>query len=257
VADLLLLIVGSGESQEIQSATIDTLVRYSDSQVLPNFLARWRALSPALRAQAVSGLLTLNERVPAVLSALENGPILREDVSSDLVNFLRTHRDPAIQRRAVALFGPLPVSRSETIARFKPAVGMRADARRGAELFTARCAVCHAPRQGGRAAAPELRAVGGKDRVLGAILNPNLGVHPAYRPMAIETRGGATFIGLVNDDRPDTIVVSRRDGSREVWPVSNIASTEPQAWPWMPMGLEQGLTPQSMADLLEFVSNRK
>jgi putative membrane-bound dehydrogenase-like protein len=257
VADLLFLIVGSGETQEIQSATIDTLVKYSDSQVLPNFLARWRALSPALRAQAVAGLLRLDPRVPAVLSALENGSIQRDDVSSDLVNFLRTHRDPAIQRRAVALFGPLPVTRTDMIARFKPALTMRADARRGTELFTARCAACHTPRPGSPPAAPELPIAGSKDKVLGAILNPNLGVHAAYRPRAIETRAGETFIGLVNDDRPDTIVVSRRDGSREIWPVSNIASTEPQSWSWMPMGLEEGLTPQSMADLLEFVSNRK
>jgi putative membrane-bound dehydrogenase-like protein len=254
VADILYLLVGSGEPQDIQSATIATLARYSDVQVIPNFLARWGSLTPALRAQTVAGLTQKTDRIPAVLTAIEKGQIQRGDVSTDLVNFLRADQDPAIRKRAVALFGPLPVARTETLDRFRPAIRLHGDSHKGAEIFTARCASCHGVHPTNPLPGPEVSRFGNKDTVLKAILEPNREVQSFYRPMAIETRAGETFLGLVNDDRPETIIVTRRDGSWEIWPMSNITSMEPQPWSWMPTGLEDGLTPQSMADLLEYVA---
>jgi hypothetical protein len=38
-----------------------------------------------------------------------------------------------------------------------------------------------------------------------------------------------------------------------VWPRDNIQYLQAQTWSLMPEGLEEGLTPQGMADLLEYV----
>ena len=145
--DLLLLQLGSGQSEAIQSAALATLGRFDDPRIAPALIQRWRVLTPRLRSDAFTALLARTDRVAAVLAALESGAVGGADLSSAQVNFLRTHRDPAISQRALQLFGPVPRQRPEAVQRFKPALGLKGVPARGREIFLARCAACHQPRR--------------------------------------------------------------------------------------------------------------
>ena len=71
--DLLLLELGSGRSEAIQSAALATLGRFDDPRIAPALIQRWRVLTPRLRSDACTALLARTDRVAAVLAALENG----------------------------------------------------------------------------------------------------------------------------------------------------------------------------------------
>ena len=253
--DLLQVLVGTKQSEVVRAAAIATLGRYDSPAVMTNFLARWPALSLFLRRQAISALLTRIARVPEVLSALEAGRISPADFSTTQADFLRNYRDPAISERALQIFGAATRTRPKVVEQFKGALRIRGVAARGQEIFRARCASCHRAGGEGHEFGPDLvgAKVLGKDRILDAILEPNARVSPRDTTDVIETRRGENLIGLLEDNNPTAIILRQRDAVGLVWPRLNIQSIEPQTWSLMPEGLEQGMTPQNMADLLEYL----
>jgi putative membrane-bound dehydrogenase-like protein len=253
--DLLLLPLGSGQSEAIQSAAIAALGRFDDSRIAPALIQRWGALTPRLRKEAVVALLARTSRVGAVLTALEMGRIARADLSPELVNFLRTHRDPAICRRAEQLFGSGPRQHPDAVRRFLPALSLRGAADRGRESFVARCAACHQQGGGRQSIGPDLVSakVYGKQRILTAILEPNADVRHDYLTYVVETAEGENVIGLLRADNAAAVSLQLPSGRNVVLPRDNIQYLQAQTWSLMPEGLEEGLTPQGMADLLEYV----
>ncbi len=253
VGDLLLLLLGSGEPQEIQSAAIATLGRYNEPNLAATLLARWPVLTPVLRNEALTALLSRSNRAAAVLAALENGRVGPAELTAAQVNFLRTHPDPAISRRALQLFGPMLRERPEVVKQFMPALRLAGDASRGRRIFIARCAPCHQAGGQGRGFGPNLAGamVNGKEKLLEAIIEPNQEVRTDYLSYVVETKGGETLLGVVTDDNPATITLSRPNNLPAVWPRANIQLLQAQPWSFMPEGLETGLTTQDMADLLQ------
>jgi putative heme-binding domain-containing protein len=212
-------------------------------------------LTSGLRYEAVTAMLARSDRCGAVLGALESGAITGADLSSAQVDFLRTHRDAAIRRRALQLFGPVPRQRPEAVERFWPALGLRGAAVHGRELFLARCAACHPPDHQAGALGPELGGakIYGKESILTAILEPNANVRRDYRTYVAETAGGEALIGLLRNDNAAAITLQQLNGDAVVLPRANIRSLQAQPWSIMPEGVEGGLTTQDMADLLEYI----
>ena len=79
-------------------------------------------------------------------------------------------------------------------------------------------------------------------------------MRPGYESVVIGTKNGETLIGLVTEESPAAVTLEQPDGLRTVWPRTNIGTIETQPWSFMPEGLEEGLTPQDMADLLEYIA---
>jgi putative membrane-bound dehydrogenase-like protein len=255
VGDLLLLQVGSGQSEAIQSAALATLGRFDDPRIAPAVAQRWRALTPRLRNNALAVLLARTSRVAAVLTGLESGRLGRADLSSAQMNYLRTLRDPALSERARRLFGPVPVQRPEAVRLFRPALGLKVLPALGREIFVARCAACHQRGGATPAIGPDLAIakIYGQGKVLTAILEPNAGVRRDYLTYVVETAEGESLMGILRDQNPATITLQGLNGAQVLLPRSNIQYLQAQPWSLMPEGLEAGLTPQSMADLLAYI----
>jgi putative membrane-bound dehydrogenase-like protein len=252
VGDLLLLSLGPNQPEAIQAAVLETLGRYDDPRIAPALLRRWSILPPDLRNAAVSALLARRSRIGAVLTALENGQIGRSDLTSEQADFLRTLHDPALSQRAIALFGPVPWRRPEAVEAFQPALSLAGNAARGRPIFLDRCAACHVPSGELQSVGPQLAGakVLGKDKILTAILEPNAQVRPDYPTCVADTTQGEVLVGVLRDENEVTITVWPASGVPVVLPRASLASLEAQPWSLMPEGLEDGLTPQGMADLL-------
>lgn len=255
IGDLLLLSLGSGQSEAVQSAAISALGHFDDSRIAPALIQRWNVLTLRLRNDAVDVLLARNNRLGAVMSALENGRINGADFSSAQVNFLRTHQDPALSQRALRLFGPVPRQRPEAVRQFKPALSLKGAAERGRELFVARCAVCHLLGSASQGVGPDLvgARIAGKERTLAAILEPNAEVRRDYLTFVVETVEGENLIGLLRGENAATLTFMQLNGRKVVFPRDNIQYLQARPWSLMPAGMEAGLTPQAMADMLEYI----
>jgi putative membrane-bound dehydrogenase-like protein len=255
VGDWFLLLLDANQSPAIQSAAIRTLTGYSDPRVVTSLLARWQVLTPTLRQQVVAAFLTRADRVDTVLAAIESGRIPPEDVSPTEANLLRHYPDASIRQRAVRIFGPPAPQRPAALANFQPALRLVGDPNYGRELYQARCASCHHTGDNSRTFGPDLadlRALG-KERLLSAIIQPSAGSQSRYLTYLIETKNGHLHLGILNHQNSKTVTLITQGLDEPVLPRANIQSIHPEPWSFMPDGLEQGLNPQAMADLLQFI----
>ena len=255
ISDWLLLLLGSGRSEAVQSAAVATLARYSDARITTNLVARWSALTSPLRQEAVAALLSRSERVAEVLVALETGRIAVADVPEAQANFLRTFPDPAIATRAARLLGAVSERRPQVVERFRPALRLAGAPARGRQIFVARCAACHEPGGEGNSFGPDLAGarIRGKEQVLSSILEPSAQMHSDYATYVLGTKEGESLIGLLANENSKTVTLRQRDGIESVWPRENLQSIQRQSWSLMPEGLEQGMSTQDMSDLLGYI----
>jgi putative heme-binding domain-containing protein len=93
----------------------------------------------------------------------------------------------------------------------------------------------------------------GKERLLSAIVQPSAELQAKYLTYVIETRNGQLRVGLLHRQNSRTVTLITPGNDELVLPRANIQSIKPQSWSLMPEGLEQGLTPKTMADLIEYI----
>jgi putative heme-binding domain-containing protein len=251
----VLALLDSGSSEAVKSAVLVTLGQWDDPIIATNVLLRWQGFTPALRTQALTALLNRDSRIDTVLAALERGVISDADFSTVQKNFLRTYHYPAVRERAVAAFGPVPVTRPDVVGKYRGALELRGIGSQGRGIFLERCAACHRYGGEGKRVGPDLDGarVSGKERILSRILEPNAEVRPDYQTYVLGTRTDQNFVGLIREDNPSALTFVQPEGVELIWPKAGVAGTQAQTWSLMPDGLEKGLTTQGMADLLEYL----
>jgi putative membrane-bound dehydrogenase-like protein len=254
-SDWLLMLCNPPVWPEMRATAINTLAHYDETRAVFGLLDRWRTFPPFLRNQAIAALLGRRSHVGTTLLALEQGRIPIADLSSPQRDFLRTYADPVISERARRLLGPTTVHRPAVLDLYKPALRLTGISERGQPIFAARCAGCHLAGGVGQNVGPSLAAVrgGGKEKLLQAIIEPNAELTSGYETSVIFTRDGSNLLGIAAEDTLESVVLRQPGGGGIACPRLNITQVQTQSWSLMPEGLEQGLTPQGMADLLEFI----
>jgi putative heme-binding domain-containing protein len=74
-----------------------------------------------------------------------------------------------------------------------------------------------------------------------------------YLTFVVETVEGENLIGLLRGENAATLTFMQLNGRKVLFPRDNIQYLQAQPWSLMPAGMEAGLTPQAMADLLEYI----
>jgi putative heme-binding domain-containing protein len=86
------------------------------------------------------------------------------------------------------------------------------------------------------------------------ILDPNREVATQYSAYQVDTKDGENLLGIISTEAATSITVRQAYGIETVVFRSNIKRLKNQGESIMPQGLEEGLKPQDLADLLEFIS---
>jgi putative membrane-bound dehydrogenase-like protein len=257
LADWLLILCNPGTIPSVQAAAISTLCRYNDPRAVSALLDKWASLNPLSRTQALDAWLSRDIHVPAVIQAIAARRISTNDLSSIQEDVLRTYPDAAVRERALALFGPAREHRPEALKEFKSAAQFIGSPDAGRAIFLERCSACHRMGRLGEEFGPDLTGARGlgKDALLEKIIEPNVNVRSNYRTSLLRSKQGDNVLGIEREPNPTTIILRQPGGNQVVWPRLNTDTVQTESWSLMPEGLEQGLTVQSMADLLEYLMN--
>ncbi|HEU0008636.1 MAG TPA: PVC-type heme-binding CxxCH protein [Verrucomicrobiae bacterium] len=253
---LLMVLSSEAYVPEVRSAALAALAGSAHRDVAADLIAVWPKLEGSLRTEAINALLKRPDRTVALLDALETKTVPTTDLTLDQSASLRTHRDTAIRERAFKLLGKLDVAaRASVVESFEPALQLKGEAANGKKVFLARCATCHKLGSEGHTLGPDLATVksGGKEKLLVAILDPNREVAPNFLSYAVETKDGESLSGVLASENANSVTLRMAGGAESVIARANIASLQSQGRSLMPEGLEEGLKPQDMADLLEFI----
>ncbi|HWF18496.1 MAG TPA: PVC-type heme-binding CxxCH protein, partial [Verrucomicrobiae bacterium] len=245
-----------GTSEDTQLAAIDALGHFSDAEIPTELTQHWKGFSPRVKSRAVSVLLSRPERALVLLQAVASGIVLPNDLTTPQSRFLRNHENPDVRKLALQVLGTNTAKQRQAVVdEFQPALALKGDAVAGRKIFEQRCVSCHHLDGLGFAVGPDLLSVksNGKDKILISILDPSREVAPQYIAFQVDTKDGESSVGIIANESTSGITVRQAYGKEDVIPRSNIKGMKSQQQSLMPEGLEQGLSKQDVANLLEFI----
>ncbi len=142
-------------------------------------------------------------------------------------------------------------------------VEMAGDAGRGRDIFfraSPGCFNCHVVRGQGTDLGPNLSEIGSKlakDALFQSILEPSAGISFGYEAFTLTLKDGDEVYGLIASETPTEIAVKSVGGVVARYRKSEIVSRQKSVLSIMPAGLETGLSPQQLVDLVEFLAALK
>ena len=250
--------LSSTSSPGLQTTVVTVLAGRRD-QTVTNVFARWTLLAPQARAKATALALNRRDMTVALLYGVEQGTIARTELTAADIQRLTTHSDGAIRAQARQIFQRDDSARADVVKKFRPALELKGNATSGHTIYQQRCVACHRAGGEGSAVGPDLASVasGGKEKLLTSILDPNAEVAAAYVAYTVETKRGESFVGVLAGENPLSVMLKMASGETTRVGRENISSMRGTDKSLMPDGLEEGLSAQDMADLLEFVTQAK
>ncbi|TWU07203.1 Cytochrome c [Symmachiella macrocystis] len=240
----------------LQMAAVQTLSGFVNPQITGILLERFTQLTPSVRNEVVGALSSRSERIGPLLDALEQGHIPLAQIPPIRRGLLLRNRDAKIKARAEKLFAnDKPSPRHEVIAAYQTALSLPADSKRGEAVFRNQCTTCHRLGDQGHDVGMNLATI--KNRTAGEILvhvlDPNREVSPNFLDYIVVTDDGRTTTGIIANETATSITLRRAEGQQETILRQNIDEITSSGVSLMPEGLEKKISPQQMADLLEFL----
>jgi len=241
---------------KLQLAAINAAKQVPGTGIAEFFLSNWDALSPVVRGAAISACMMTDERIQLLLNAIESGKINRGDVSwSQSVN-LRSLGNMDLRMRARELFAQRDDKMKALIKDYQAALSMQGDVANGKSIFLANCAVCHQVRgKIGRTYGPDLGTVHAwaPADIMSNILDPNRSIAIGYDSWEIKVNNAETVQGVISKESPTAITVTDANFQTADIARQDIKSLKALGVSGMPVGLEEKISKQEMADLLAFL----
>jgi putative heme-binding domain-containing protein len=240
----------------LQLATIQTLADLPDRRVGPLIVEHWRSLSPSVRREAVEALFARPERLDSLFDAIEAKTVSPADIDPARQKQLLAHASASVRSRAAKLLanGNRP-DRGAVISSLRKAINLEGNRERGRAVFIKTCSTCHKAEGQGTDVGANLATVTGRtpEDLLVHILDPNREVAPSYINYNVETTDGRVITGIIAEESANAVTLKRAEGVTEVVPRARIAAVASTGLSLMPEGLEKGLEPQDLADLIAYV----
>jgi putative membrane-bound dehydrogenase-like protein len=244
------------EPERVQVAAVKAMRGTGGEAAGRLLLARWRGLTPAVRAEAAEVLLADRPRTELLLAAIEDGRVAPWTLGFWPKRDLLMHDDPAVRARAHARLEERPGEKAAVLERYEAALRQPGDAARGAQVFQAACARCHRFRGQGAEVGPDLGTVSNRPAslLLKDVLVPSQSIAQGYESYVVERASGGSEVGVLAGQTPTTIVLRREGGVERVIPRDDVKALQVSQLSAMPSDLEQQVGERQMADLLAYLT---
>jgi putative heme-binding domain-containing protein len=244
------------QSHEVQLAAIAALGVGGRREVAAVLLDGWDSYAPRIRSAVLETLARRTVWALELLDRVAAGEIKRNAFDAPGRSRLLHHGDKEVRARASAVLqaGMAP-TREAVMDAFRPALALSGDARRGADLYNRLCVTCHVLGNHGNPVGPDLLSVvhHPPEKLLVSILDPNREVQPGFQAFNCRLSSGEELFGVIAAETANSVVLKLADGSSRTVLRQEIAELHGGNLSLMPEGLEAGLQPQDMADLITFL----
>ncbi|MEO2013201.1 MAG: hypothetical protein ABGZ53_02410 [Fuerstiella sp.] len=221
-------------------------------------LGRYGQLSPEHRRAVVETLATRKNYAAALLNAVEQNRISRDEIPSHV----RRSLHGILAARFVKVFGEVrsvAADREKLIARYKkkltPAALANASASRGRNVFKKICGTCHLMYGEGGKIGPDLTGSNraNLDYILLNSVDPSYDVPAGYKMVSIITVNGRVVNGVVAEEDGTRVILKTVEEPRLVIAKSDIEERVISPKSMMPEGQLKAMRPQEMMDLIKYL----
>jgi len=256
--EAILNVIRNDADGEIRSKALAYLASRQTKETTKTLLELLPKQSPAMRGQIFDALLSRQERVVALLDAMDRGELKPRELDQPRAARLLKTTDPTIKARAEKLLASaMPADRAKALEDYRKVILMQADPRRGKEIFRKTCATCHKVGDVGVDVGPSIADLRTKtpEQVLVDVLQPNKAIDNNFVSWTIVTDEGLQYVGIIAAETPGSVTLKLADGKQQSILKSAIDTMDSNGVSLMPEGLERTIPHQDMADVISFVKN--
>ncbi len=238
----------------LQDAIVAYLAGRSETSIAEILVAGWASHSPKLRRQILNVLASRKTWAESIRRLLEAGTIRVSELSAAVrQRLLARHKNSPQWRKALAV--KTSANRASVVRQYQSALKLKGDASKGEILFSRLCISCHKLKDKGFDIGPQLASITDKSResLLSSILDPNATVDPRYLMYIVITKDNRILSGRLKSETGSSITLLAIGGKSHTILRRDVKKLEAFNRSLMPEGLEQGLKPTDMADLLRYV----
>lgn len=191
---------------------------------------------------------------------MEQNRIQTRELDRDKIQVLLNHPNGEIKAASTKVFsGTVTSDRTKVVDTYQKVLALNADSKRGLQVFTKKCAICHRVGNVGHQVAPELASVQNKspEDLLIAILDPNREAQPNYNTYTVITTDALIYNGIISSEGTNSITIRKAEGKEDIVLRSNIDELVASGKSLMPEGLEKDLSEQDLADIIAFIKTIK
>ena len=137
---------------------------------------------------------------------------------------------------------------------------LMANADEGKKIFTSICATCHQVNNSGYDFGPKLSEIGSKlpkESLLESMLNPSAGIGFGYEGWELKMKDGSTLSGILASKTETDIDLKFPGGGRKQVKTADVKTLTQMKQSMMTEGLQENLSAQDMANLLEYLTGLK
>jgi putative membrane-bound dehydrogenase-like protein len=262
VKEPLFSLLDGNQPGAIQQAALSSLKGFNEPDLARNLVGRWRALAPGIRPAALNLLLQRQSFHPFLVGEMEAGRITVGELNLDLEQRRRLLREstPEIEARAAKLIGDGEYSnRKALVGEWLAKLPATGQARRGQEVFEKICAQCHRVGNIGHRVGPELTGMSHRsvEDLLSNILDPNMAINPGYISYNCEMVSGELESGILQAESAEAVTLLQASEKKVVIARKNIKRLQSSGISLMPEGVEAGLTPENLRDVIAFLQESR
>lgn len=128
--------------------------------------------------------------------------------------------------------------------------------KKGVEVFTANCSVCHQVNGEGMDFGPKLSEIGSKLSKEGqylAIMYPDAGIGFGYEGWELKMKDSSTLTGIISSKTETDLVLKMPGGTVQNLKTSAVKSMKMMNNSMMPTGLMDGMTKDEAVNLVEYL----
>lgn len=243
---------------ELRREAFNQLRDHRETTVGEGLIRAWPTLPPAFRPDVVNLLVYRHAFHPALLASLDSGALTVGELNLDLEHRreLLWKASPEIRARAARHVSDGEYSnRGAVVDQWLAKLPPQGEAARGRPVFERLCAPCHRVQNVGLRVGPELTGMSHRsvEDLLSNILDPNMAMNPAFVAYTAELTDGEQELGLLAAETTDAVTLLQAQEHAVVIPRARIKSLRASGRSLMPEGLEAGLTPAELRDVIAFL----
>lgn len=245
---------------DVQQAMIQKLAEHRYEFTPTLMLASWSAYTPTIRASVLNLLAARPEWMTILIDRMESGDVSTAELDAPTRQRLLATRDDALKSRLQKLFAADGTSdRRTVIEQLQSTLKLTGDSTRGEAVFRKRCATCHRQNGFGAEVGPNLASLTNRtpETLLTAILDPSAAVEAKYLNFVAVTTSGRSVTGILTTETASSLTFVATEGKTETLLRTDIEELKSTGKSLMPEGLEKDVTPQEIADVIEFVRGLK